>query len=298
MRDDALLAFVERKCEVLKLSSIWLAPPRMNPRRWLRNFDDTDKRLAALLLDRFVFFNRETTELLLIAAWESVLDGFPKGPHAPSPPQLLHALKDVVFTPVEGEDPNPTDSGYLMCRSARQMLGIPEELVKTPQDALQDAKHGTTVVFIDDFIGNGNQFIETWQRPYDGTKTFESVFNQAAFTTIYISLVATTTGIKNIHDIAPHVAICPAHCVGPQSSIHGLIAKGMLGQKEIDDFLNKYASRLDPDEDYIRDNIRYKKYGFKERGLMLGFEHSIPDATLPIFWSKGIGNWEPLIERA
>ncbi|MGI4789714.1 MAG: phosphoribosyltransferase-like protein [Janthinobacterium lividum] len=36
--------------------------------------------------------------------------------------------------------------------------------------------------------------------------------------------------------------------------------------------------------------------GFNKLGLSLGFEHSVPDATLPIFYWEQNG-WKPLLRR-
>ena len=39
------------------------------------------------------------------------------------------------------------------------------------------------------------------------------------------------------------------------------------------------------------------EYGFHDLGLTIAFEHSVPDATLPIFWADG-SNWKPLYRRS
>ena len=36
--------------------------------------------------------------------------------------------------------------------------------------------------------------------------------------------------------------------------------------------------------------------GFHDLALTVGFEHSVPDATLPIFYWKN-NDWKPLIEK-
>ena len=297
MRDDVLVSYVENKCEVLKRSRIWLSEPRMRPSAWLGNFDDCDKQLAAKLLNNFVFCNDQTTNNLLRSSWNSLADGLPKGPSAPSKRDLLRAIEsNAVFTPVEGENPNPTDSGNFICRKVRQVLGVSDDIIIPTQSALRHASKGGTVVFVDDFIGSGDQFLSTWKRVSDGV-SFASTQKNNDFTAIYITLVTTDFGLEKIYGEAPTVAICPTHILKQNTNIEGLILSGVFERNEIEQFLSKYARKLSPTEPYMIRNPEFIKYGYKHRGLMMGFEHSIPDATLPIFWSPGIEGWEPLIER-
>lgn len=199
---------------------------------------------------------------------------------------------------MEGERPNVTDSGYMMCRKARQVLDIPESLIVNTSAALMHAARGGTVVFIDDFIGSGDQFITTWEKPYPllGNNSFKSLQPYTSFVAIYVALVSTHTGLERIQSEAPEVAVCLTHILNEDATYRS-IGLGTPLQDSIVQFLEKYAQSLIPREDYMARNPAWKAFGYKEKGLLLGFSHSIPDATLPIFWSPGIGNWEPLIER-
>lgn len=298
MRSDVLVEEVLTKCDVLKQVGLWPSEPTIRPRAWLDNFDDEDKGLAAYLLDKFTFYNQQLTDALLVASYHSIGDGLPKGPNALAADDLVKSLESAVFTPVLGENPNPTDSGNLLCRKARQILSIPEDLIVNSRDALEHARAGNTVVFLDDFIGSGDQFLKTWQRNNSRTApmSFAAVDRTTGFSAIYIPLVTTDFGLNNIHIAAPNVAVCATHILGSKSTIDGL----EISESKKDDIkkmLVKYSTRLRPKEDYIASDPNYLAFGYKSRSLMFGFEHSIPDATLPIFWSPGINNWEPLVER-
>ena len=117
------------------------------------------------------------------------------------------------------------------------------------------------------------------------------------YTAIYIALVSTGFGLRNIHFKAPTVAVCVTHTLNQKSVLSGIIPCGPIQQADIVKFLFKYSARLTPNEEYIANNNNYLAFGYKTLGLLFGFEHSIPDATLPIFWSPGLNDWEPLIER-
>ncbi|MCY1406353.1 hypothetical protein D9M71_216150 [compost metagenome] len=298
LRSDTQIQEILAKCDILKRANLWPPEPILRPRAWLENFDDQDSYVAAFLLDKFTFYNKHLTDALLIASYNSIGDGMPKGPAAPCAADLISSLSTAIITPVKGESPNPTDSGYLLCRKARQLLRLNDSFILETEDALQHAYQGKTVIFIDDFVGSGDQFITTWQALDKFGRSFEMASHTTNFTAIYVTLVTTDFGLQNIHDNAPKVAVCATHIVERKSTILGVFDSNPHMRSPILKFLGKYSSRLTPAEDYIANNHNYLIYGYKERGLMFGFEHSIPDATLPIFWSPGTNNWEPLIERA
>jgi hypothetical protein len=295
LRVDIYVKEVLARCEALKRAGMWLPEPAIRPRAWIGNFDDDEKIIAAQLLDRFVFYSQRLTDSLLTTSFNSIADGMKKGPLAPSREQLLQALPTAIFTPVSGETPNPTDSGYFLCRRTRQVLNVDEAQIMAARDALQAAANGRPVVFVDDFIGSGDQFLTTWQDRGSGT-SFEEIQNSVAFPAIYVSLVGTEFGITNIGAHAPTVAVCVTHKIDNRGTIWGIQSLNPVLYNQIDSLLNKYVPRLTPHDIYMhREN--YLKYGYKHRGLFFAFEHSVPDATLPIFWCRGTNNWEPLIER-
>lgn len=295
MRVDVYVKDVLARCEALKRAGMWLPEPRIRPRAWIDNFDDGDQILAAQLLERFVFYNQRLTDSLLTTSFYSIADGLKKGPTAPTREQLLQALPNAVFTPVSGETPNPTDSGYFLCRRTRQVLNIDEAKIKNTTDALKAAAVGQPVIFVDDFIGSGDQFLTTWQDSSTGF-SFEEIQSEVGFTAIYVSLVGTEMGIANIANQAPTVAVCVTHKIDNRGTLWGLRASDPSLYDQIVALLKKYTTRLTPHDAYMHQHM-YLMFGYKHRGLFFAFEHSVPDATLPIFWCRGTNNWEPLIER-
>ncbi len=179
-------------------AQVWLSEQEIRPRAWLDNFEPCDQLVAAVLLDHFCFYADRHTNRLLSAAYNSLLDGLPKGPDAPNRDQIARDLSQAIFTRVEGEDPRPTDSGNLFCRKARQRLSIPDDRFMEPADAIQAAGAGRPIVFLDDFVGSGDQFLRTWERPYGRSKTaFSEVMTSQPFTAIYVVLVATNYGLNS-----------------------------------------------------------------------------------------------------
>jgi len=299
LRNDVLVEEVLAKCDVLKSAGLWPAEPIITPRAWLQNFDDDDLGIAAFLLDKFTFYNQRFSDALLVSSYNSIGDGLSKGPQAPGANDLIRSLSSAVLTPISGEVPNPTDSGFLMCRKARQILEIPEDKIVDHKYAIDHASNNGTVIFIDDFVGSGDQFLKTWERQYgrSNPRSFSSIQNDIDFTAIYITLVSTDFGLNNIHRNAPKVAVCVTHVLDQKSVLSGVINDSGFTESDVETFLLKYSARLQPKEHYIVNNSNYLAYGYSGLGLLFGFEHSIPDATLPIFWAPGINDWGTLVER-
>lgn len=295
MRDDVFVTEVLAKCEVLKRARMWPSEPRMRPGLWLRNFEESDRAIAAALLDRFTFYNAALTDTLLVASFNALGDGRSKCAHLRRRDDLLDALDRAVFTPVLGETPEPADSGNFLCRRMRQLI-FPDAATTAFEAALEHAHRGGAVIFVDDFVGSGDQFLSTWKRKHNGW-SFESVERSTGFVPIYVALVSTQYGLAQIAKHAPKVAVSVAHVIESRSTLEGIVATNAALGAKIDALLDKYTGQLAPRERYIAEKPLYLKYGYKERKLLIAFDHSVPDATLPLFWSPGNSNWEPLIER-
>ncbi|MFW8695121.1 phosphoribosyltransferase-like protein, partial [Mesorhizobium japonicum] len=173
--------------------------------------------------DKFTFYNRALTDALLVASYNSIGDGMPKGPLAPTGPNLIASLSSAILTPVKGENPNPTDSGYLLCRKARQLLHLNDSFILDTEAALAHAYDGKTVVFIDDFVGSGDQFLYTWKTIDKSGRSFEKASEKSKFTALYITLITTDFGLQKINDYAPTVAVCATHVVESKSALQGVL---------------------------------------------------------------------------
>lgn len=214
----------------------------------------------------------------------------------------LAALAGAIFTSVEGEDPNVTDSGNLFCRKLRQKAGLPDAQFMPPARALDYAKRGSLVIFLDDILGSGSQLKQTWERDYASVApySFAQLEQHQSCRARALVLVATQDGIDRLRGDAPTLPVCAAHSIGDADTIFHLPRSSLL--PEIEDIpgailalLAKYASRLQVPPYMSTEGCR--KFGQGELGLLLAFEHSVPDVTLPIFWAEGGPRWTPLLRR-
>lgn len=297
VRADQYVDVVLAKCEGLKDAGLW--HQSLRPVAWLNNFEQRDRPVAAVLLDHFVFFSSNAVDQMLLSSFRQMRDGLiaVKGKAA-----ALPALARAVFTSVEGEDPNVTDSGHLFCRKLRQKAGLPDAQFMPPARALEQARSGRLVIFLDDILGSGSQMKQTWQRDYASSAPYsfaelEQVRDCEARALV---LVATQDGMERLRGDVPTLPISAAHTIDAMDSVHHLPRSGLL--PAIDDtkgailsLLARYADRLQVPPYMSTQGCR--KFGQGELGLLLAFEHSVPDVTLPIFWAEGGHRWTPLLRR-
>lgn len=207
--------------------------------------------------------------------------------HAGSP------LHRVAFVPVEGENPNTSDSGHLFARRLKKKLGVPEGRLLYPEKALANHANYDTVIFVDDFVGSGNQMCETFARDYGGRSFAQLVNSRPTMTVGYCACVFTERGAGRLRNSLPMLDLSPSHVLGDDYNLSlttspcwkGLSPADVLG------FLRAASARAGYTlEDQSEDDWR----GFHGLGLGLGFSHGVPDANLAVFFSTRNG-WKPLV---
>lgn len=278
--------------------SVWPTHSELNTEDWLSNFNPNERPIAERLLTNFCYFNERMTDALLRSALTKYFV-FSDQINAGAAKPLENYITETAFIICEGENPNPTDSGHIFARKLRDRCGIPESQIFWPRGALEKIESFKRFVFVDDFTGSGNQFINTWKAIHliDGTThSFESAPGRDERSFSYCCCIAASRAKERIALQAPSVQLFPAHqlterhnTTSPESSV----------------WENNKANRAIPlikqasvRAGYCAENFGQDDWrGFHGLGLALAFNHGIPDASLPIFFSRRNG-WKPLISRA
>jgi hypothetical protein len=296
--------FVLAKCSYFLDVHLWPVRATLDPEHWLGNFEDDEHDHAVHLLNSFLYYSDGLIDHLLLGAFQGI-SKFLRPPDS----SFLHAqsvwrafVDTVLVTHVSGEDPSTTDSGFIFARKARQVLEIREEHI-LPQRAIIDqllTAGPWPVLFVDDFVGSGNQFIETWTRrfPVSSTRTvsFSELARARGQTFYYCPLVCTEYGRDQIRARCPSVILHPAHFL--PSTYSAISPDSLLWppalQASASALLRKASLRAGlPDTNGAHVN---DWQGFHCLGLAVAFAHSVPDATMPIFYWERNG-WRPLIRR-
>jgi hypothetical protein len=295
--------FVLTKCDYFVDVQVWPRATAVSPLPWLANFTEAELPYAIHLLDAFLFFSDELTDALLRGAFDDLsrrvtdLDAS----LARSEAQWDDFLSSVLITFPTGEHPNVTDSGLAFARKARQVLEIPEARIMSPEEVLGfvDRVGPRPVVFLDDFLGTGNQFMATWRRTYATSPTFASFADAAAggsVTVYYTPILASQMGVETIRLNAPRACVAPAHILPLEySALHDESLLWPPAERDA----ARAAIRSASARAGIPDTNGYSPHdwqGFGRLGLAVAFEHGVPDASLPLFYWNQNG-WHPLVRR-
>lgn len=285
-----------RRAEYLRSISVWPGTTQLDHHGWMANFEGRDAELAGYLLDSFVFISSTLTKALFTSAFHQ-LSSYTHLQRAGRRRDEVWAefIARSVITHVEGETPSTTDSGYLFARLAKRHLGIPEAQVVTPEIALRifNANNQRSVIFVDDFLGSGDQMAETWARMYGIASGVESSFAESARhipTPVYfVPLLATASGIEALKHSCPSLIVLPTHVITEDES--PVSQNSIYWPPDIREEGIAFVERSS-----LRAGItRCSWKGYRDLALGISFDHGTPDATLPLFTHES-DSWRPLVK--
>ncbi|TWT41372.1 phosphoribosyltransferase-like protein [Botrimarina hoheduenensis] len=294
-------AFVREKSSFFTESHVWPLQTRLDPDGWLRNFQPDEEELAVHLLNGFCYFSDRLVDELFAASFlrlsrHVVLPGTPA---VAAKAAWAKFFDELVVTYPTGETPSDADSGHLFVRRARDLLGIPEERIMSPERALEIATTASVsaIVFVDDFVGSGNQFLTTIQRKYGTASQSFADLASSLPTCFYIPLFCTSLAVNNALTFLPkNISCVPLHVLGDEYS--ALNAPSVFWPAALASdgpaFVKRVSERLCLDDTNGASTTDWQ--GFARLGLGIAFEHQIPDACLPIFYTTQSG-WRPLWRR-
>jgi len=276
----------------------------LDPKRWLSNFaEHSEERCYAVnLLGSFLYLPPPVFDAIFTSAVHALSSHLDPAPSRRE--NWDEFLDQMVVVAVQSTRDMPSSSGYAYARLAKEALGVPETQIKFEWEAAEmvavDA--GKPVVFVDDFVGTGEQFLGTWKKsltiraPEMKSTSFKDLAEQGRGRYFYCPAVATLAGIAEIGRHAPQVLVSPGNTLEKRySAFH---PESVLWPAPLRDgaeqFLREVSLRIGLSEDETS-SICWK--GYKGQGLAIGFNKGTPDATLPIFtWE--VEGWKPLLRLA
>ncbi len=296
---DAVLA----KCAYYTKVGLWPLPlSGVDPRGWLENFRAHEERHAVYLLNAFLYFADFVIDRVFVAACHGLSHrAIQQQTEGADEVACWNAfLEGLIVTAVRGERPAPTDSGPLFTRRARHRVGIDKTRILDQRDAIaHTARTGGDVLFVDDFVGTGNQFVDTFRRTFEiGNRgfSFASLYSAGVGRYFYCPVVATMRGMERITTEFPNVVINPGHALSARYSV--LHPDSLIWPDDLKDtaaeFLYGASMRAGIPDDPASVN---HWEGFGRQGLALAFAHGTPDATLPLLWWDRDELWTPLKGR-
>lgn len=287
-------------------AQLWPRATRFDPKGWLENFDAEDQKYAIRLLEGFTYFADELVGALFQGAFQNLsqLVVQNKDNYFSASSQWTQFLESAIVVRVEGFHSSDADSGYIFTRLARDRLGVQEEQLLSPAKALEQLRTipRGNVIFVDDFVGSGEQFENTWSKIHQlsdlASASFKSLvgtIGSGAVGFYYCPLICTEVGRDYIADKCPLVKVVPAHVLPETYS--ALSSNSVIWRDDMKVQGPLFIERASEMAGIpFRDGQEGCRMGYRKLGLALAFAHGWPDAVLPIFTHQENG-WKPLLKK-
>lgn len=233
---------------------------------WLSQFEPEERPLVVRLLDGFVYLSFDRVRSMMVelfALLRSVLG---------------EALDRAVFVPMGGV----ARSGAFVAYLFRSINQIPSDRFVSHHLIRDSATDGTPLILLDDLLASGHQ------ASYELSSMREAggfPANSAVYVATLVSCEAGKTFLEERTLVETVSALQLARSHEPLSSDSALFPS-MAERNKVRRLLEKYGRALAPGG----------PLGYAGTGLLLAFEHSTPDNSLPIFWAT-TGNWKPLLKK-
>lgn len=236
---------------------------------WLAQFENEDFDLAFKVLTQITFFDLVDVHVMCRLSLLQLVDQ-----HSPD-------LNRTIFVPVG----RSSKSGQLIAYFFRTGNRLPPQRFHHASEVSTDTCHdASAIVFIDDYIGTGEQFSNWWRDSLLSEKQFEHIPQY------YLSLVGASSGIKMIESNTRIRVVCLQERWDQQD-----FRMIEVDSDEMEYFFKKYGSGLF----LVNGEDLYLGYGNCMSSVV--FFYNVPDNAIPIVWSDKTNNrgqkWKPLFQR-
>lgn len=242
---------------------------------WLENFNRSEWKKALVVLNSFEYFSTK-----------DIIKEFDFG------------LQEVIKGTKSGEKIYLIPIG-LIGKSGMAMIYY---LKKTPSfnnpmisllknDDFSKLKNKCKIIFVDDFSGTGGTILKFYKKI---KFSLPKIHTPIALTVAY--MVKAKEALEKINIKIIGNERIPAF--SQRGSVFGYYPK----MKSIRNFCFEYGNKLYHEKDYKNGKTEQHPLGFLNTQALIGFEHSIPNNTLPIIWADVKVNgtdrfWNPLFPR-
>ena len=233
---------------------------------WLSRFEPDERPLVARLLDGFVYLNFDDIRALAVNLYDALSE------------RLGASLDRAWFVPMGGV----ARSGAFVAYVFRSLNQVPEERFLPYELVRERAGEGDPVVLLDDLVASGHQAVHEWL--YLSESGNVRTDSRVLLATL-VSCEAGRTFVEERTTLETVSAFSMARSREPLSSDSELFPD-IAERERVRTILEKYGRKLAP----------RGPLGYAGSGLLLAFEHTTPDNSLPIFWAT-TEDWKPLVTK-
>lgn len=278
---------------------IWKGVDPTRLKQWLKNFDGAEERyFAACLLDSTIFRSAAQTDALLYQWISKTIPNFLRE-NPPPDGKVIDNLQAALRSNIDpglrlvcaaGEFDPPSKSGFYISRLLKRRLRISESWLIRPEriKACIENQKIANFIFIDDFVGTGSQFDDT----YSHLLYIQNKMIDPQYLFAYAPLVAHERGVEHIQTHNPGIKVTAVEYLDNSHSAFNSAFNDQTNTPDdardfYSDFLRKRGIVLSEEE----------KFGYGNLELCYFFEHASADNNLHVFWWDRDSRLNPLFGR-
>lgn len=301
--NEEFIFSAEYRAKQLIDMGIWSGIEKHHYFKWIKQFESFEERLlASLLSNEVVYRSKEQLKSLL---YQSIDKGVPQAKFEKTGDfsefrkfskvcDKYNPPDEYIIVPVIKDNDPPTKSGPLIARLYKRLVGVNESIMKWPW-SLGDLTNVSTVIFVDDFLGTGNQFQKFFEHHDFKSKLGEDI------QVIYCPLTASSGGIQALKEFIPNLYLSPIEETSYNDNFFKAVKnKYKLDSNELDELFDIYLSFLRKVKMHkLGGNITSKTnmaFGYMGLSLTFAYDHATPNASLPLLWASN-SNYLALFTR-
>lgn len=234
--------------------------------KWLENFEEKDIENAIDLLRIFEYISYDEILYRFNDLLEKLLTQIPDG-------------EKILIMPYGKLGKSGTFITYPLMKTTAYQSRESDIKVSVNYEE-ESGKNYSHIVFIDDFIGSGNTFLEEYREK----KIEDWVLNEKIDNKYILAPIMMWNGQKNIEYNFPDFTICADIRV---ELFHNYISPldAFNNYDSIHSFASEYGAKL----------LKKSPLGYGNGQALVAYFHSTPNNTLPIIWHNK--KWQPLYPR-
>ncbi len=284
------------RCHDLIGYNVWsgIEPHRLDS--WIANFKTPEERyFAARVLDVLIYRSDRQTVALMKQLFHRIIPDLARHRRLNSALRVVYrSLQDasvdpgVRIVPVIPPDEPPTKSGPTIARMLKRHLRFHEGWFMSPDDVHSTIGHVAGFVFVDDFLGTGQQFLAFLRRA-----GLEALLSSGCF--IYTPLAGHVRGLRDLHSAFPALHVDTVELLDDSHALFDEASGSFPDDVNSAEIARDFYYTLLDDRKIDIDGPNRRGVGHFE--LTYAFEHAIPDNSLPVLSWRYSDNWQPLFDR-
>lgn len=288
---------IERKIKYF-VNNIWDGLNETDISRFLGNFSKEDEIVGYVLLDMLIFYSSEQEQsivenlirLFKKDLWISNVEDFCKKTSSQINHELNILLNNTCMVPVIDSDMSDSALGISPFFKKTKLFPSSMKYINPDELVIYVAMRKRIIVFYDDMIGSGQQFVDFIQKKRFKDFSIKDIVNRNEdIYFYYLAFSGFKEGIEYINQEVPQIRVIVSEFFDEENMITNVSNDYWYYNFELKEKVIDYIQRK-------KELYRTKNNFSKDLAVM--FQHTRASNTcLSLYWIKRTGEWEALYER-